>query len=427
MASLNLDQIRSQFPAFERRVGGASAIYLDGPAGSQVPRRVGDAVANYLLRTNANHGAPFATGVESDQVLDQAHRAVADFLGADDPDCVFFGANMTTLTLALSRAIGRQWQPGDEVLVSRLDHDANVSPWVLAARDAGAEVKHIAVRPEDCTLDLDDFASKLTDRTRLVAVGYASNLAGTINPLKRIIEAAHAVGSLVFVDAVHYAPHGLIDVADLGCDFLACSAYKFFGPHVGVIWGRRELLESISPYKLRPSTNELPGRWMTGTQNHEGIAGTTEAVNYLADIGRAASPSVVVRRSAIVSAFSAIETHERTLAAEVLTRIQRYEGVKVWGITDPLRLAERVPTISFTHDRLTPRRIAEALAERGIFTWDGNHYAMPLTEALGLEPHGTLRIGLLHYNTVGEVDRLFEVLDEILRQPAIHNLPGTVG
>ena len=417
MTALDLDQIRSQFPAFERRIGDASAIYLDGPAGSQVPRRVCDAVSRYLLHTNANHGAPFATGVESDQVLDEAQRTVADFLGATDPDCVFFGANMTTLTLALSRAVGRQWTSGDEVLVSQLDHDANVSPWVLAAKDSGASVKSIAVRRDDCTLDLEDFASKLTERTRLVAIGYASNLAGTINPLKQIIAAAHAVGALVFVDAVHYAPHGLIDVEDLGCDFLACSAYKFFGPHVGVIWGRRELLEMISPYKLRPSTNELPGRWMTGTQNHEGIAGTSEAVEYLADIGRQVSPDASDRRSALVAAFSAIETHERALAADVLTRIRQFEGVKIWGITDRDRLAERVPTISITHHRLTPRQIAVGLAERGIFTWDGNHYALPLTEALGLEPHGTLRIGLLHYNTAEEVNRLFAALEDVL---AVH-------
>ncbi|MCA9221365.1 MAG: cysteine desulfurase-like protein, partial [Planctomycetales bacterium] len=276
-----VQSLRQQFPALARRQNDQPAVYLDGPAGTQVPRRVIDAIADYLSHRNANHGGLFATSRESDAMLDEAHRAFADLLGADDPDCVYFGPNMTTLTFALSRAVATTWRPGDEIIVTRLDHDANVTPWVLAARDAEVEVRFAEIHREDCTLDVDHLRSLLNERTRLVAVGAASNSSGSINPIREIASWAHAVGAWMFVDAVHYAPHALIDVAEIGCDFLACSAYKFFGPHVGVMWGRRELLESLPAYKLRPAPNELPGRWMTGTQSHETIAGAAEAVNYL--------------------------------------------------------------------------------------------------------------------------------------------------
>ena len=277
---------RRQFPSLARTVNGHPAVFLDGPGGSQVPERVIAAVSDYLGRTNANHGGLFATGRQSDALLDDAHRAVADLFGADDPETMIFGQNMTSLTFALSRALAKTWRPGDEIVVSRLDHDANVTPWVLAAADAGATVRHIEIHREDCTLDLDDFAAKLSPRTRLVTVGQASNAVGTINPIRVIVRQSHEAGAMVFVDAVHFAPHGLIDVARSGCDFLAASAYKFFGPHVGVLWGRRELLERLPAYKVRPAPDGLPGRWMTGTQNHEGIAGTAAAVDYLADLGR---------------------------------------------------------------------------------------------------------------------------------------------
>lgn len=409
---LDLEDVRACFPALERTVGGQPAVFFDGPAGSQVPRRVAVAVSRYLLRTNANHGGPFATSRESDALLDRAHCRLADFVGCRGPDCIAFGPNMTTLTFALSRALGAGWSAGDEVLVTRLDHDANVTPWVLAARDAGATVQHVDIRPDDCTLDMGDFERKLSPRTKLVAVGYASNATGTVNPVAEIIATAQAVGAMTFIDAVHFAPHGLIDVASLGCDFLACSAYKFFGPHVGVMYGRRELLESIPAFKLRPAPDSLPGKWMTGTQSHEGIVGAAEAVDYLADIGRTIDPASNSIREALCSAFAAITDHERTLTARLLDGLSAMPEFRVWGITQPERIAERVPTVSITHRNRNPAEMADALARQGIFTWAGNHYALPLTEALGLEPHGTLRIGLLHYNTADEVDRLLAALSQ---------------
>ena len=404
---------RQQFPALERCLDGRPVVFFDGPAGSQVPRRVVDAVSEYLLRTNANHGGVFPTSRESDAVLRAAHQALADLLGSDDPDTIAFGPNMTSLTFALSRALGRTWRPGDEIVVTRQDHDANVSPWVLAARDAGATVRHVGIRGEDCSLDMNDLAEKLSPRTRLVAVSGASNAAGTINPVAEIVRLAHQVGALVFLDAVHLAPHGLLDVRGWDCDFLACSAYKFFGPHVGVLWGRRELLAELPAYKVRPAPDDLPGRWMTGTQNHEGIAGTLAAVEYLADLGRHLVPDAAPRRAAIEAAFAGIAAYERGLVGRLLTGLAELPGVKLWGITDPNRFGERVPTVAITHRRLRPRDLAVGLAERGIFVWHGNFYALPLSEALGLEPDGLVRIGLLHYNTEEEVQRLLATLAEL--------------
>ena len=405
-----VQNIRRQFPALSRELNDRRVVFLDGPAGSQVPQRVIDAVSHCLAQTNANHEGLFATSIESDAMLHEAHRAMADFLGADDPDCVCFGANMTTLTMALSRALARTWSSGDEVIVSRLGHDANVTPWVLAAEDAGATVRHVEIHRDDCTLDVDDLRDKLSDRTRLVAVGYASNASGSINPIGQITALAHEAGAQVFVDAVHYAPHGRIDVAALGCDYLACSAYKFFGPHVGVMWGRRELLEGLAAYKLRPAPDDLPGKWMTGTQNHEGIAGTLAAVDYLADLGRELSAGLLDRREALDVAMAAIALYEHELVRPLIEGLQRIESIRIWGITDPAQLDRRVPTVSITHRALTATELAAQLGERGIFTWHGNFYALPVTETLGLEPEGLLRIGLLHYNTVEEVDRLLEEL-----------------
>lgn len=406
--------IRSQFPALSRAVNGHPVAYFDGPAGSQVPRSVADAVSAYLLESNANRGGPIATSRETDAIIAETQRAAADFVGADDPAEIVFGANMTSLTFAMSRALARTWSPGDEIIVSGLDHDANVTPWILAARDAGAVVRFIDVDLDDCTLDWESFQSQLSERTKLVAVGYASNAVGTINPVVRICESARAIGALSYIDAVHFAPHGLVDVAEIGCDFLVCSAYKFFGPHAGILWGRRELLESIEPDKLRPSPEAVPDRWMTGTQNHEGIAGVTAAIDYLAGIGRPIAGGATSRRQHLQAAFDALTDYERSLTSQLLTGLESLPGVRVWGVVDRDRLSERVPTISITHERLTPPQIAAALAEEGLFTWAGNHYALPFTEAAGLEPHGTLRIGLLHYNTAEEVERLLESLDRLL-------------
>ncbi len=367
-------------------------------------------VGYYLVHANANHGGLFATSRESDELLDEAHRALADFFGAEDPGTVIFGANMTSLTFALSRALARQWRPGDEVVVTRLDHDANVTPWCLAARDAGAAVRHVEIRRDDCTLDLEDLARKITPQTRCVAVGYASNAVGTVNPIQRIAAMAHAVNALVYVGAVHFAPHGLIDVTRLGCDFLVASAYKFFGPHVGVLWGRRELLERLPAYKVRPAPDCPPGRWMTGTQNHEGIVGAMAAVEYLAELGRSAGPPRADRRAALRAGFAAIAEHERALADRLLDGLAAMPEVKIWGIVEPSRRACRVPTVALTHQRRSPRELAERLGAEGFFVWHGNFHALPLTECLGVEPEGLLRVGLVHYNTPEEVDRFLTAM-----------------
>jgi cysteine desulfurase family protein (TIGR01976 family) len=415
LSESQLRALREQFPGLRREVAGRPAVFFDGPAGTQVPQRVIDAVSAYLANSNANHGGLFATSRESDAMLDEAHRAAADFLGADDPACIAFGPNMTTLTFALSRALARMWRPGDEVVVTRLEHDANFTPWVLAARDAGATVRCVDIHPADCTLDLDDFHRKINGRTKLVAVGCASNAVGTINPVKQICGWARQAGALTFIDAVHYAPHALIDVQEWGCDFLACSAYKFYGPHIGTLYGRRELFAAIEPYKLRPAPDDLPGRWMTGTQNHECIAGTLAAIDYLADVGRmAAGEGALARRDALRRAFSAIGDYEQSLAATLIAGLSEIDGVRVWGITDPARLDERMPTVAITHPRFTSVELATALGERGIFVWHGNYYALPLTEALGVEPEGMVRIGLVHYNTREEITRLLQALREIV-------------
>ncbi len=404
---------RRQFPALARRVDGHDAVYLDGPAGSQVPERVIGAIGRYLREMNANHGGRFITSRESDAMLAAAHGAVADLLGTASPEATTFGANMTTLTFALSRALQRTWRAGDEVIVTRLDHDANVSPWVLAARDAGAKVRFIPVHREDCTLDLDQLRAAISPRTRLVAVGCASNAVGTINPVGEICRWVHEAGGQIFLDAVHYAPHALLEVDRWGCDYLACSAYKFFGPHVGILWGRPQLLLELAAYKVRPAADSLPEKWMTGTQNHEGIAGVLEAIEYLAELGRQFVGGAGARRPAIAAAMAEIGLYERQLLRRLIAGLAELSDVRIWGITDPDRFDERVPTVSITHRKLPPAELADYLAQRGIFAWHGNFYALELTESLALEPTGLVRLGLLHYNTPSEVERLLSVLKEL--------------
>jgi cysteine desulfurase family protein (TIGR01976 family) len=416
MLQEHLPWCRGQFPALQREVNGRPAAFFDGPAGTQVARPVIEAMVRYLTECNANHGGEFATSRQSDQWMDQAHRAVADLLGTDDAGTVVFGPNMTSLTFALSRALARTWKPGDEVLVTRLEHDANFTPWKRAAAEAGVQVHEVRIHVEDCTLDLDDLQSKINERTRLVAVGCASNATGTRNPIQQICRWARDVGAWSFLDAVHFAPHDRLDVHDWGCDFVVCSAYKFFGPHVGVLWGRRERLESLHAYKLRPAPDDLPGKWMTGTQNHEGIAGTLAAVDYLAELGRRLREEPVADRGlALHTAFREIAAYERTLVWRLIDGLESIPGVRVWGITDRRRAAERMPTVAWTHAQRRPREIAQALGEQGFFVWHGNYYALPLTEALGLEPDGMVRVGMVHYNTADEVDALLRAIDESVR------------
>ena len=407
--------LREQFPSLHRIRAAAARtpIFLDGPGGTQVPQRVIDAMVHYLTTCNANHGGVFTTSRESDSIVQEAHQAAADLLNASSPDEIIFGANMTTLAFHLSRAFGQTLRPGDEVLVTRLDHDANVSPWALAARDAGAATRFVDIHPEDCTLDLDDLQRQLTPRVRLVAVTCASNAVGTVTDVRRITRLAHEAGALVFLDAVHYAPHRLIDVQAWDCDFLACSAYKFFGPHVGILWGKREHLERLPAYKLRPATEELPGRWMTGTPNQEGLAGVAAAIDYLASIDSHAERNDS-RRQRLARAFQVIEDYERKLAQRLLDGLAARPRFRVWGITPRERLGERVPTVSITAADHTPLQIAEHLAQREIYVWNGNMYALELTERLGLEQRGgVLRLGLVHYNTAEEIDVLLQALDEM--------------
>ncbi len=400
---------RAQFPSLSREINGQKAVFFDGPAGSQVPQNVIAAMSHYLTHHNANHGGTFTTSRESDAALDSAHESLAHFVGADDPGCIAFGANMTSLTFALSRALAREWKEGDEVVVSHLDHDANFSPWRLAAADSGATVRVVNLNPTDCTLDLGHLRRLINERTRLVAVCAASNFSGSVTPVKEICKLAHGAGALVFIDAVHYAPHRLIDVTDWDCDFLTCSAYKFFGPHIGILYGKRELLENLQPYKLRPAPDDLPGRWMTGTQSHEAIMGAKAAVDYLAGLAEDnASP-----RSALCETMAAIEVYENKLMKQLLLGVRNLAAYTLHGISDTVRMAERVPTLSLTHARLDPMKLAQLLDEAGIFAWHGNYYAQPVTEALQLEPEGAVRVGLLHYNTREEVDRLIGILQAL--------------
>lgn len=412
--ALDIAYVRSQFPSLSQTVNGHPAAFLDGPGGTQVPKRVIDAISRYLSQDNANTGGAYATSRQTDAMIAEARKAMADFLhcGADE---VVFGQNMTSLTFAMSRAIGLELRPGDEIVVTRLDHDANVSPWIAMAEDRGVTVRWAEIHDENCTLDIADLASKINDNTRLVAVGYASNAVGTINPVRVIVKLAHAVGALAYVDAVHYGPHGVIDVAGLGCDFLVCSTYKFFGPHMGVLYGKREHLQRLRPYKVRPNTNAIPQCWEWGTLNHECIAGITECVEYLADLGRRAHPEVTTRRAAIEAAYTAIHEHERGLLERMMQGLRGIPGLKIYGITNPERFNERCTTFAVRIEGHSPLELATKLGGRGIFTWDGNYYALNLTEHLDVEKSGGfLRIGLVHYNTTEEVDRVIAGLREIV-------------
>jgi cysteine desulfurase family protein (TIGR01976 family) len=367
----------------------------------------------YLLESNANSHGVFATSIASDAIVLEARRAARDFVGAGDENEIVFGANMTTLTFVMARTLARTWQPGDEIIVTQLDHDANVSPWVRAAATCGAVVKRADIRVADATLDLDGLRALIGPRTRLVAVTAASNGVGSLTPLADIASWTHAAGAELYVDAVHYAPHARIDVAAWGCDYLACSAYKFFGPHVGILWGKKARMAGLPVDKVRPADDAMPSRFETGTPCHEGIAGVRAAIDYLAALGRRVDPEAGDRRSALDAAYRAIVTHERKLLERLLDGLSRLTRIRLWGIADRNRLHERCPTVAVTHASLPARAFAGALAERGIYAWHGNFYALELSQALGREPDGMVRLGLLHYNTPAEVDRCLEALREL--------------
>jgi len=403
--------VREQFPSLKLKVNGHTAAFLDGPAGTQVPWMVMDSIHNYLMSANANTYGAFATSQRTNEIILRAREAMADLFHCDASEVVF-GQNMTTITFALARAIGRELKPGDEIIVTTLDHDANVAPW-RELEEKGVIVQQVDICEEDCTLDMQDLKRKLSSKTKLVAVGYASNMVGTINPVADITKMAHDAGALMFIDAVHYAPHGLIDVKALDCDFLACSPYKFFGPHMGTLYGKREHLERFKPYKVRPATNTSPECWETGTQVQELIAGIAAAVEYLVQVGRRCDPSMDSRREALQAAYAATHRYETGLLARLLDGLQTIPGVRIFGITDPQRFEERCSTVSFRLGDHNPTKIAAFLGERGIFTWDGNFYALNLSERLGVEHFGgVLRVGLVHYNTEDEVGRLLAALRE---------------
>jgi cysteine desulfurase family protein (TIGR01976 family) len=415
VVALDVDAVRSEFPALALEQDGRPVVFLDGPGGTQVARGVIDAITDYYTTANANEGGAFATSERSDEVVAAARGAVADFYGAASPAEIKFGYNMTTLTFHISRSIAASFAPGDEILVTALDHEANVSPWQAVARDRGLTLKTVDFQPDDCTLDLDDLDRKLSPRTRLIAAGFASNAVGTINPIAEIGRRAHAVGALVYVDAVHYAPHVSIDVAASGADFLVTSAYKWYGPHLGALWAREELLERLPKYKVRPAHDDFE----TGTPNLEAIAGTGAAVEYFDALGRAsggpAAGTEVRRRAALVEAMRLIRAYELELLERLVDGLAAVRGVRIWGITDPARFAaERAPTVSITIAGVSARQAAQRLALKGIFAWDGDFYARALVERLGLyESGGLLRLGIVHYNTAAEIDRTLEALEEI--------------
>ena len=416
--TLDLSVIRQQFPSL-----GRPAVFFDNPGGTQIAKHSLDRINRYLLECNANHEGAFATSQQSDAVLHEAHAAMADFLNASSPDEIVFGQNMTTLTLHISRSLARTLNPGDEIVVTRMDHDANITPWTLVAEDRGCKVAWVDFDVEDYTLKLDEFEKALERKPKIVAFGYASNATGTINPVRKLTKMAKDAGALVYIDAVQYAPHGPIDVQDIGCDFLVCSAYKFFGPHVGILYGKLELLEDLKAYKVRPAPDNSPGKWMTGTQNHEGIAGVLGALKHFEWLAEQfaesqkqslAEEKIVGRRQNLVAAMTAIRAYEFELSRGLIEAIQAVPGTHIHGITDMKRLDERVPTVSFTLKGRHPREIAEALGKEGFYVWDGNYYALAVTERLGIESSGGMvRVGAAHYNTVDEVQRFGEVLKKV--------------
>jgi cysteine desulfurase family protein (TIGR01976 family) len=408
--SFDVESVRNQFPSLSITDDGAERLYFDNPAGTQVPSRVVERMSDCLLEANANIGGYFETSRRAGEVADEARAAMADFLNAPSPDEIIFGQNMTSLTFHVSRSIGRHLQAGDEIILSQMDHDANVEPWVLLARDHDLKVRWLPFNVETFEFDLAAFEDLLSERTRLVCVGAASNLTGTINDIEAICSKARGAGAWTYIDAVQSAPHIVTDVQAIGCDFLVCSAYKFFGPHQGILWGRREVLEQLEPYRVRPAPAELPWCFEPGTQSHEGMAGTAAAVDYFAAIGSAQVQGD--RRKLLEAALEAICDYEQTLASHLIDGLQQLSGVEVQGITEPAAMGRRVPTVSFTHDRHAPAAIAEAMAKRNIFVWSGHNYALEAAKALGID--GAVRIGAVHYNSVDEIDAVLAALEQIL-------------
>lgn len=406
----DVNAARAQFPSLSHRENGVLPVYLDNPAGTQVPQRVIDAVVDYYRKDNANSDGAFPTSQRTDAMRQAARETLAAFLNASRSDEIIFGPNMTSLTLSFSRALGRTLQPGDEIVVTQMDHDANINPWLLMAEDRGLKVRWVRLDAEDGTLDLETYQAALNEKTRLVCVGHAANALGTINPIKKMAQMAHAVGAKIYVDAVQSAPHVLIDVQELEADFLCCSAYKFYGPHVGILYGKYGLLDTLKPYKVRPASNENPDKWETGTASFETIAGTKAAVEYLASLGEGDT-----LRQRLVSAYAQIAQHETELTWQLIEGLKRIPRIEIRGIVERERAAERVPTVIFRLPNYHPREVAKALAEHGIYAWDGDYYALETMRALGHQDDGGMvRIGIAHYNTKEEIDRTLAVLQSLM-------------
>lgn len=413
--------LRRHFPSLNQEVNGYPAAFFDGPGGTQTPNIVIDAMSHYLRQYNSNLGGAFLTSECTDRTVAEARQAIVDLINARRPEEIAFGQNMTSLTFAMSRAISRTWREGDEIIVTRLDHDANISPWLLAAEEKGVTVRWLDFNPQDCTLNIGRLGDMLNNRTRLVAVTLASNAVGTIVDVRRVAEMAHTVDALVYVDAVHNMPHNLVDVQKLDCDFLVASAYKFFGPHTGIMYGKYDLLEELVAYKVRPAPKMPPGKWETGTQSFESLAGVKAAVSYLENIDHMSASSedddhqpIASRRQHLENVMQAIKQYEEGLSRHFLRLAADIPGLKVYGITDLERLPERVPTFAVNLAGYEPRWVAEYLGQRGQFVWDGHYYAVAVMDHLGtLDRGGLVRIGFVHYNSIDEIDRLAAILYEM--------------
>ncbi|MCZ8545295.1 cysteine desulfurase-like protein [Mesorhizobium qingshengii] len=414
MVDFPIEAVRGKFPALSLNDKGRRRIYLDNPAGTQVPQAVADAVSRCLLTTNANLGGYFETTIAAQAVVDEAHQAMADFLGAASPEEIIIGANMTTLTYHMSRTLGRTMKPGDEIILTRMDHEGNVSPWLQLAEDLGLVVRWLPFDEKSWQVEEAALARLLSQKTRLVALNYASNLTGSINRVRSLTAIAKQAGALVYVDAVQFAPHGLIDVQDLGCDFLICSAYKFFGPHMGILWGRRDVIDDLKPYKCRCSSNGLPERFELGTPQIELMAGLTAAVDYFAELGAAAGERGS-RRQKIANAFAVSIAYENPLAQQLINGLSDISGLSIHGITDPKRVSDRVPTVSFTVDGIVPETIVRQMNAENIFLWSGHNYAWEIVHQLGIPAEqGVVRIGIAHYNTAAEIGETLESVHRVI-------------
>lgn len=412
----DIDRVRAEFPALQRELSGRLITFFDNPAGTQVPRLVAERMNDAMFYKNANLGGSFVTSIAARQLVDEAHRAGELFVNAPNAGEVFFGQSMTALTFAMSRTICADFRPGDEIILTRMDHDANIAPWLMAAEDHGLAVRWLDFSEQTFEFDLDDLRQLVTDRTRLIAFNYASNVTGTIHDVAGAGRIARECGAQLFVDAVQYAPHGLIDVMALDCDYLVCSAYKFFGPHYSLLWGRRERLERLRAYKVRAVSDELPGRFTTGTTNREELAGVHAAIDYLASLGAAyGQPTAGDLRSRLAAGYQAMKEYEDGLTHRLIEGLLAIHGVRVLGITDKAQFSRRVSTVSFVADSVSAPAIASSLAADGIQVWAGHNYALEIYRKLGLLEQGGVRVGPVHYNTIEEVDRTLERIDQVVR------------